>query len=72
MKKIISTILLLTIVICTNACRSQEEEVENQTAEKETSNNIFKKTTDSIKTDSVQSVTNTLPTDPPPKNGHQW
>jgi len=72
MKKIISTILLLTIVICTNACRSQEEEVENQTAEKETSNNIFKKTTDSIKTDSVQSVNNSLPTDPPPKNGHQW
>lgn len=72
MKKIISTILLLSLVISTNACRSQEEDLENQTSEKMISNNVFKKTNDSIKTDSLQTVNIPLPVDPPPKNGHQW
>lgn len=72
MKKIISTILFLTLVVCTNACRSQEEDLENQTFKKEPSTTILKKVNDSVKIDSVQSVTNPLPTDPPPKNGHQW
>lgn len=72
MKKIISTILVISIIICTNACRPEEENLVNLTSDGMTSNNIFKKNNDSIKTDSIQTATTPLPVDPPPKNGHQW
>lgn len=72
MKKIISTILFLTLLVCTNACRSQEEDLEIETLKKEAPTSTFSKINDSVKTDSLKAVTNSLPTDPPPKNGHQW
>lgn len=63
---------ILAIVIFTNSCRSQDEDLETETFNKQQTSNIFKKPNDSIKTDNTNVVTNPLPTDPPPKNGHQW
>lgn len=56
----------------TNSCRSQDEDLAKQEVTDVPSGNIFKKTGDSIETDSASAVPSTLPTDPPPKNGHQW
>lgn len=72
MKKFISTITLLLIVFSANSCRLQEENLENEMFTKLQTGNTFRKTSDSIETDSANVVSNPLPTDPPPKNGHQW
>jgi len=71
MKKLISTILTLAIVIIAQSCREQDEIL--------TTNNdinqeklIFKRNSDSATIDSVTLSQNPIIGDPPPKNGHQW
>lgn len=72
MKKFISTISILSIMIFTNSCRSQDESLETEISDDYQSNtNIFKRESDSLKTDSTK-ILKLLPGDPPPKNGHQW
>jgi len=72
MKKFISTISILSIVIFTNSCRAQDEDLLTETFNKKQPTKIFKKTSDSIRNDSVNTINNPILTDPPPKNGHQW
>ncbi|WP_379964221.1 hypothetical protein [Epilithonimonas sp. UC225_85] len=72
MKKFISTISILAIVIFTNSCRAQDEDLETETFNKKQTDNIFKRDNDSITIDSATAITNQIPADPPPKNGHQW
>ena len=72
MKKFISTITIVIIVFSANSCRSQEENLETEMSTKEQTGDILKKTGDSIETDSANVLPNSVPTDPPPKNGHQW
>ena len=72
MKKFISTITILLIVCSANSCRSQEENLDSAMYTNTQTGDIFKKTGDSLETDSLKAVPSPLPTDPPPKNGHQW
>jgi len=71
MKKIISTILTLAILIIAQSCRPQDDIL---TANNEISkeNSVFKKSSDSIQTDSANVPQKPVVVDPPPKNGHQW
>ena len=72
MKKLISTISILSIVFFTNSCRAQDEDLLTETFNKEQPSTILKKTSDSIRNDSVNAINNPIVADPPPKNGHQW
>lgn len=63
---------LLAIIIFTNSCRSQDEDLELQTYNIPKTADNFGKYGDSIVTDSASAINNPLPADPPPKNGHQW
>ncbi|UQB69165.1 hypothetical protein [Epilithonimonas zeae] len=70
MKKFISTILTLAIVTIAHSCRPQDDIL---TANNEISqNSIFKKSSDSVQTDSTSIPQKPVVGDPPPKNGHQW
>lgn len=73
MKKFISTIAILSIVIFTNSCRAQDEDLLTETPNKGQTNKILRRSTDSIPNipkDSTRSLP--IVADPPPKNGHQW
>lgn len=71
MNKFISTILAVSILIITNSCRSQEEDlIPNQTENTEPS--IIKRSTDSIQVNASNPENQLVEGDPPPKNGHQW
>lgn len=69
MKKFISTISILSIVIFTNSCRTQDDDLLTETFNKEERTKIFRKPNDSIRKDSINIP---IVSDPPPKNGHQW
>ena len=71
MKKLISTILTLAIVIIAHSCREQDDILTNNNDINQ-ENLIFKKGGDSIIIDSASLSQNPIIGDPPPKNGHQW
>ena len=71
MKKLISTILTLAIVIIAHSCREQDDILTNNNDINQ-ENLIFKKGGDSIIIDSASLSQNPMIGDPPPKNGHQW
>ena len=63
--------MTLAIVIIAHSCRQQDETLatENEISQE---NLIFKKSSDSVKTDSISASQKPVEGDPPPKNGHQW
>jgi hypothetical protein len=66
MNKFISTILAVSILIITNSCRSQDEDlVPNQTENTEPS--IIKRSTDSIQVNTSNPENQLVEGDPPPK-----
>lgn len=71
MKKFISTILTLAIVIIAHSCR-QQDDISTANNEISQENLIFKKSSDSVQTDSTNVSQKPVEGDPPPKNGHQW
>ncbi|PZU90499.1 MAG: hypothetical protein DI529_02875 [Chryseobacterium sp.] len=72
MKKIISTISILAIVISIHSCRSQAEDLETEKIEQKQTRSIFQKNNDSITVTDTTNIDKPSEGDPPPKNGHQW
>ncbi len=71
MKKFISTITAIALVLFTNSCRQEDEESLSKPQNYETKK-LQNKSTDSLQAAVVIYPNKPIEADPPPKNGHQW
>lgn len=72
MKKFISTIITLSVILLTTSCRQSLDIKDNNEIPANEKNLIMKKDGDSIVSDSTSLLPNPELGDPPPRNGHQW